>query len=192
MNLLLCGTLVPCADYNMQRREGKKWDPHRTMVFSVFSLCNGLGWYVSYFMLFPKWFPRAVPFANASWAEKVKDVAGQKDLIGQIFVDVFLYTPVVFYPMLYTVQEVMHRLQQQSQEWQFDSLLQAIQARYFSKIFVDNAFMWTVWVPGDTLCFCVPVWLRLPTTHFVNFGFSSALSYLQGNRKRAHAGADEI
>lgn len=169
-NLFLSGTLMPIADYQIQKSEGKKWDKQRTMTFFIFGLYNGTAWWMVYVTAFSKMFPRAIRFSNLSWAEKLKDKVGQRQLLGQCCVDLFLYVPLCYYPMFYSFKAVLKG----------ESIMDYLR-KYKDNFFVDNGVQVGFFVPGDIVCFTAPAWLRMPVTHAVSYGWNLILSYLRGS-----------
>merc|ERR1712159_186235 len=89
--------------------EGKgpsELDLKRTSVFIVFGAAylGGFQWWIQVTQ-FRKWFPGMDRFANASMAEKMKDVPGMISAIKQICFDVFVHLPFMYFPAFYTVKE---------------------------------------------------------------------------------------
>jgi len=169
-NLMLSGSLMPLADYTIQRAEGKPWDCKRSMFFCLFGFYNGTAWWLVYVTFFSRVFPKAIRFANMSWAEKLADRAGQKQLVGQCAIDILLYVPLVYFPVFYAFKAGV----------QGEPLVTAYH-KWKNNFIQDNGASIGFWVPGDMLCFAVPAWLRLPVSHAVSFSWNAILSWLRGN-----------
>jgi len=167
-NLILAGCLMPIADLNVQSLEGKGWDKQRTAIFCGFGLWTGTCYWFVYITLFGRLFPQAIRFTNLSWAEKLKDRVGQKQLVGQIACDLLLYVPLCYFPCFYMFKASVIG----------ESLVEAL-AVYRTNCFEDNVASLGFWIPGDVLCFAVPAWMRLPVSHAVSFIWNTGLSWLR-------------
>lgn len=169
-NLLLSSTLMPIADYNVQCLEGKKWDVRRTALFCAFGVYSGISWWLVYISLFRRIFPNAIRFANLPWAEKLKDGAGQLELVGQIAFDVLVYVPFFYFPGFYLFKAGLQ-----------GETLAGGMGLYRSNFVEDNLASFVIWIPGDFLCFTVPAWLRLPMSHVLSFSWNTLLSWMRGS-----------
>jgi len=169
-NLLLAGTLMPLADYNIQLSEEGSWDQQRSFFFMVFGLYNGLAWWVVYVKAFSKLFPSAVRFSNLSWSAKLKDRSGQVQLVGQMMLDLLLYVPMCFFPSFYTFKATLkgETLQDAFNKWK-------------NNFFEDNCASVAFWVPGDLITFAVPAWMRMPVSHAVSYSWNLMLSWGRGD-----------
>jgi len=179
-NLILSGTMMPIADYNIQRTEGTSWDCKRSIFFCIFGFYNGLAWWCVYVSFFSRIFPKAIRFSNMTWAEKLTDRAGQKQLVGQCAVDLLMFVPLVYFPVFYAFKAGIKG----------EPLITAWH-KWKQNFLEDNGISLGFWVPGDVLCFAVPAWLRLPTSHAVSFSWNSILSWLRGNMGSDEAMAAE-
>lgn len=171
-NLFLGATLTPLADWNVQRVEGGEHDWRRSVFFSIFGCYNALAWWFVYISVFRRLFPNAIRFANLSGAEKLRDKAGQRDLIKQIAADLLIYVPFAYFPVFYSFKA-----------WFEGEMPMVALARYKTHFVEDNAAQLSVWLPGDIIVFAVPAWLRLPTSHMLGFLWSTVLSWMRGAPK---------
>ncbi|CAE8687858.1 unnamed protein product [Polarella glacialis] len=173
-NMLLCTTVAPFADYQMQRKEGKRswesWDRPRTLCFLAFGIYQGFAVWFVYIRLFSWLFPRSIVFSNLSWAEKWKDAAGARQLVASILFDLSVYVPLWYFPAFYAFQGCIQIGPDETPWWQ----------RYKSHFVEDQAVNWLFWLPGDILIFVVPAWLRLPTNAALTLFWSSIVSCLRG------------
>lgn len=168
-NLFLSGTMMPLADWFVQRSEGGKWEWRRSMFFCVFGLYNGTAWWFVYINCFNRFFPQAIRFSNLSWAAKLTDRVGQKQLLGQVLADLVLYVPFVYFPVFYLFKANL----------QGDHPVMAVR-RWMNNFIEDNIVSVGFWMPGDMLCFAAPAWLRLPLSHGVSFSWNILLSWYRG------------
>mmetsp|Transcript_45561 Transcript_45561/g.145331 ORF Transcript_45561/g.145331 Transcript_45561/m.145331 type:complete len:282 (+) Transcript_45561:38-883(+) len=174
-NLLLSGIFMPLADWTIQQTEGGEWDARRTLLFCAFGVFNGALQWVGYIVLFSRLCPCAIPFANRSWAEKLQDRRGQRDLAKQVLVDNLLWVPCIFFPCFYSFKLAI----QGGGDEPRPVLLAALE-RYGANWKQDNLASMSVWILGDVLVFAVPAWLRMPASHGLCFAFTMLLSYLRG------------
>lgn len=177
-HMLLSSTLLPLADLNQQRELGQ-YDPNRSAQFVGFGLCQGVIWWWMYMSFFGKAFPHAMRFANASWADKLKDKLGQRDLVKQILFDNFIYPPILYFPVFYGLKEYTYH-KTEGLDVTGMSIFSGAWNRYWSTWLEDNSLVWKVWILGDAICFAVPTWLRMPSTHAINWIFNSWISELRG------------
>lgn len=168
-NLMMSGTLMPLADYNIQMVENGCWDKKRSLLFCFFGVYIGAAAWAVYVKVFSRIFPQAIRFSNLSWTEKLADRAGQKQLLGQCMADLLVYVPFVYFPAFYTFKAAVRG----------ESVLHAIDT-WRSNFFADNTASIYYWVPGDVLCFIAPAWLRMPVTHCVSYGWNMILSWGRG------------
>ena len=64
----------------------------------------------------------------------------------------------------------------------YDPVQAAVQGLhlYRANFVTDNAMSLMLWIPGDILCFTVPLQMRMPLSHALNVVFLSGLSALRG------------
>ena len=81
-------------------------DVKRNLVFVVFgaTYLGGFQWWIQVTQ-FRKWFPGMDRFANASFAEKLKDVPGMISAGKQVLFDVFVHLPFMYFPCFYATKE---------------------------------------------------------------------------------------
>jgi hypothetical protein len=156
--------------------EGKEIDKKRVLNFACFGLVQGCVAWMTFVKVFSKLTPGSVRFSNLSFAEKLTNRQGQVDVVKQIVLDNFLYTPLVFFPIFYSCKSVV-------QGADADPLTGARQAagRYYDNMYDDNVASCKVWLLADLLIFSVPAWIRMPVFQGVNFGFSMVLSHMRGS-----------
>jgi len=161
--------------------EKKKWneiDIKRNLVFVVFG-ATYLGcfqWWIQVTQ-FRKWFPGMDRFANASMAEKLKDIPGMISAAKQVCFDVFIHLPFMYFPCFYAVKEMVQGKSNNPLEWVKDGVTKY--ANNFSK---DTWAMFCLWAPADVILFSLPIWLRMPGRHAVSMGWTAYLSFLRGSK----------
>lgn len=175
--------LAAIGDYHMQKTVEKRdrLDLRRSAVFVGFGIFNGLLSYYVYVTCMSRLFPAATAFAEKSWAAKVSDVAGLRDLTKQCAVDLFVYTPLVYFPIFYTFKAAFQGDEFPS-EWNRETFTRApaVAANmYLKNGFDDMKLNLSVWIPGDVVCFAVPLWLRMPACHMFNLAW---ICFLSGSR----------
>jgi len=178
-NVIVATVKTSIADLIVQTGEGKeKYDWNRNAVFTAFG-CIYLGvaqWFI-YVTVFTRVCPNAIRFSNQPWAMKVKDRAGQIDLLKQTFLDNFVHYTFIYYPIFYCFKEAI----QSSSEG--GSLVSNALAKYKNNCVQDNLAMWGLWVPGDIIIYSVPIWMRLPLNHAVSLAWCMILSWMRGGEK---------
>ena len=114
-------------------------------------------------------------FANASFAEKLRDGPGALATLKQIAFDVGVLFPCVYFPVFYSVKELVQGASANPVDWVSNGV-----AKYAHNFRTDVAAMATFWGPGDVIVCSVPMWLRMPSRHLLSLGWTSYLSYLRG------------
>jgi len=168
-NMFLCTSLIPLADYQVQRRSGREFSLRRTGLFFIFAIYQGIAQWVVYISIFSRLFPSAIRFANLPLAAKWRDWRGGRDLAGQIAFDLLVYVPFGYFPVFYAFRGLFN-----------DDPASKSLSNYQEHFASDNLASVSVWLPGDIACFAVPAWLRLPTTHAFSFLWHSIVSYMRG------------
>mmetsp|Transcript_21732 Transcript_21732/g.61651 ORF Transcript_21732/g.61651 Transcript_21732/m.61651 type:complete len:218 (-) Transcript_21732:352-1005(-) len=195
--MVLSTSLGGLADYSEQVRSGKPFDSRRSALFFSFSCANAFVQYGVYFSLFSRLFPKALPFANSSFLQKLKDRPGQLDLLRQCSTDLLIYMPFVFFPFFYIFKGAI-------QGGCFDYLIDSTHrgdlslgqlsellrkaaaaglALYIPEFQTDNLANMYFWGPGDIIVFTVPGWLRMPLCTVGQFFWFWLLSWMRGAGK---------
>eukprot|EP00930_Biecheleria_cincta_P091310 TRINITY_DN80851_c0_g1_i1.p1 TRINITY_DN80851_c0_g1~~TRINITY_DN80851_c0_g1_i1.p1 ORF type:complete len:213 (+),score=33.65 TRINITY_DN80851_c0_g1_i1:39-677(+) len=136
----------------------------------------GCGWLggVQYFLhvhLFTKvLFPSAPAFVAKPLRAKLADRAGQLAVLGQVSIDQFIFHPFIVFPVFYQVKEFIEGGKPE------DGLKKCM-----NNFFVDCQMCWSIWVPTQLFNMSIcPLWMRVPFTAAVSFGFTMLLSYVRG------------
>ena len=135
----------------VEKRERIDWK--RNSTFALF----GLGYlggvqYAIYVPLFQRLFPGAAAYAAAPLAQKVKDVAGTRNMLAQVFLDQFVHHPFMYFPAFYCLKEVV----------QGNAPEEGLK-RYSKNYKEDLVALWQLWVPSTILNFSLmPMQLRIP------------------------------
>lgn len=154
----------------------------RNGVFAVFGLIYiGL---VQWFLLvtvMSKLAPHAITFSNMSMEDKLRDFAGQADLVKQVFIDNMIFGTFLYFPVFYCIREVVTLGPQR------DTVRNAL-GKYYKNMVPDNLASMAYWIPGDFLAFSAPMYMRLPVDHFLSFLWTVMLSLHRGTTS---AGGEE-
>mmetsp|Transcript_57268 Transcript_57268/g.159389 ORF Transcript_57268/g.159389 Transcript_57268/m.159389 type:complete len:248 (-) Transcript_57268:329-1072(-) len=184
-NVLIATVKTSLADLVVQSATVKDWseiDWRRNFVFTAFGCAwlGGFQWFV-YVDVFSKCFPNAVRFANAPWKEKLKDNAGQRDLLRQAIADNFVYQPCFYFPVFYLFKQSI----QGDEPLGIQTFTSAMQS-YGKSFFQDVFGMAAIYFPADILVYSVPMWMRLPMNHAISFGWTLILSFVRGGDGQTH------
>merc|ERR1719479_545387 len=139
-NIIVATVKTSIADLIVQKAEGKKEiDWGRNGVFTAFGFAYlGVAQWFVYVTVFTKLCPNAIRFSNLSWAEKMKDRAGQIDLLKQI-----AYYNFIYFPVFYMFKELIQADEVKAE----DPLPKRALAKYSNNCVKDNIFMWSMFVP---------------------------------------------
>lgn len=187
-NMLMATFKTSLADLVIQKTEGREIDWRRNAIFAAFGAValGGLQWVV-YVEGFKRLFPACVKFASSPWAQKLKDRAGQKALIGQTVVDNFVWAPFGYFPLFYVFKESIQGGDDFEISW---SRVKSGLSKWRDNFFPDAAAMAMVFVPADILIFTVPMWVRLPLCHSIGFAWCLVLSAMRGGKIEDKADED--
>lgn len=178
-NIIVATVKTSFADLIVQQGEGRdQIDWKRNAVFTTFGFAylGVVQWFI-YVTLFVRLCPNAVRFANQSLAQKLKDRAGQIDLVKQVCLDNFVHYTFLYFPVFYLFKEAIQAV---PPEGKAKSLPERAMSKYRSNAVQDNLYIWSLWVPGDLLVYAVPIWMRLPLNHGISFAWTMILSYVRG------------
>lgn len=191
-NVIVATVKTSVADLIVQKAEGKdSIDWTRNGAFTAFGFAYlGIAQWFIYVTLFTKLCPNAVRFSNLSWAEKLKDRAGQIDLIKQTALDNFVHYTFIYFPVFYVIKECINTLAVKEpakpatgEAAAAKSLPERALGKYWKNCVQDNMYMWSLWVPGDLVVYAVPIWMRLPLNHLISLAWTMILSNLRGSEK---------
>jgi hypothetical protein len=160
--------------------EGKSFDQidwARNGVFIIFGAAY-LGCFQWYLQVtkFRKWFPGMDRFANATFAEKLKDGPGMASAAKQVAFDLLIHLPLMYFPAFYTVKELVQGNSYNPVDWVVNGC-----TKYYNNMTTDLTKLWALWGPADIILFSVPMYLRMPLRHIVSLGWTSYLSFLRGS-----------
>lgn len=173
------------ADLIVQKAEGReKIDWQRNGAFTAFGFAylGIIQWFI-YVTLFTRLCPQAIRFANLPWAEKLKDRAGQIDLVKQTCLDNFVHYTFCYFPVFYVIKEGINTITADKASTTDDPLVSRALKKYWKNAVQDNLYMWSLWVPFDLIIYAVPIWMRLPLNHGISLAWTMILSALRGNEK---------
>jgi len=165
--------------------QGVGWfDRRRSATFAAFGFFYvGLIEWLLYVSALSTLCPRAIVFGNEDWSAKVKDKAGQEDLLKQVGYDNFLMNPFIYFPVFYVIKGCCMRQAATSKGSKSEATtpekLAALQ-QYLKNFWEDNLVSCCVWVPADLFVFAAPIYLRMPLNHLTSFVWTMLLSYRRG------------
>lgn len=183
-NIVVATVKTSLADIVVQKSEGRKdIDWGRNGVFTAFGFAYlGIAQWFIYVTIFTRVCPHAIRFSNLSWAEKLKDRAGQIDLLKQTAYDNFIHYTFVYYPVFYFFKELIQSGKASGAESEKQaSTVERACAKYWRNCVQDNLYMWSLWVPGDLLVYACPIWMRLPLNHGISLIWTMILSSVRGS-----------
>jgi len=188
----VASSVMTVADFNAQMLEGGGLDWRRSGLFFFFGLFNGAVFvFATYGKLMPWLFPRSLDFAGKSFASQRLDTVGQRSVLGQVAVVNGIIIPFGFFPSFYLFKEAVLQILHSSEPFCPERLFEGAWARFTKGFVIDNLWNLAVYIPGDTLCFTMPVWVRLPLANAISFTFNTGFSCLRGQLPRPEAGADQ-
>lgn len=162
----------------------KELDYRRLFCFTTFG-CLFLG-YFQYFCLvhtFAKWFPHAQRFGELpTLRARLQDRQGLKDLVKQTGAANFGFSPFLTFPTFYVFQEFI-QVNAAVKESFIARVGQALE-RYSKNAYDDNKRAWAIWIPGLSICFALPLWLRMPVNNAMSFVFLCIVSATRGSVKQ--------
>jgi hypothetical protein len=165
----------------LQRRRGVPWvfDWYRSAAFAIFGFFYiGIMQWFLYVSILTWLFPDAMVFANAPFAEKMLDSVGQLSMVGQIFVDNFVFAFLFYFPAFYFIKSVV----QGGCPWY--AHFQVGLSRYWQNIVSDNLYSCALWFPADIVIFAMPMYFRMPMEHSVSFAWTMFISARRGQIDR--------
>lgn len=182
-NLIVATTKTIAADIIVQKGEGaSEIDWRRNAVFAAFGfLYLGIAQWFIYVNVFTTLCPNAIRFSNLSWAEKLKDKAGQIDLVKQVILDNFVHYTFLYFPVFYLLKEGI--LSKGPEPGDNTNVVERAMKKYGKNFWPDNFAIWGLWVPGDLMVYACPIWMRLPLNHGVSFIWTMILSVMRGQEK---------
>lgn len=180
-NVIVATLKTSLADIIVQKAEGtEEIDWKRNGVFTAFGFAYlGIAQWFIYVTVFTKLCPNAIRFSNLPWAEKLKDRAGQIDLVKQTLYDNFIHYTFVYYPVFYILKESINSKKKDT-ETEDKGVVSRGLNKYWGNCVTDNLYMWSLWIPGDLIVYAVPIWMRLPLNHAISLAWTMILSGLRG------------
>eukprot|EP00041_Stephanoeca_diplocostata_P037879 m.1454166 g.1454166 ORF g.1454166 m.1454166 type:complete len:274 (-) comp25119_c0_seq2:2393-3214(-) len=192
---LVVGTVIATiktalADLLVQRAvEKKSWDEidwRRNRAFLGFGfLYLGVGMYFVYVKGFRILFKGVDEFCRKPFRDKIRDRKGLVLLSKQVFADILIIQPFMFWPTYYTFKEFCFSPPSDTRK-PGAIVVDALQkARMHS--FADNVGMGAFWIPANYYIYALPMYLRLPVNHGVSFLWCCILSLWRGSKESAIA-----
>jgi len=145
------------------------------LAFSVFGfLYIGLVQWFLYITVLTWLFPDAMVFANSPMQVKLTDGVGQLNVLGQVLVDNLVFCALVYFPVFYTLKELMQG------GGSMRSRVQTGVGKYVTNFVSDNLASLALWVPADIFIFAAPMFLRMPLEHATSFFWTMFMSACRG------------
>jgi len=181
-NIIVATVKTSLADILVQKGQGnEEIDWKRNGVFTAFGFAYlGVAQWFIYVSIFTRVCPNAIRFSNLSWADKLKDRAGQIDLFKQTALDNFVHYTFIYFPVFYAFKELIQGGQVKASEDKSNTLTRAME-KYRGNFVKDNLAMWGLWIPFDLIIYAVPIWMRLPLNHAVSLAWTMILSNMRGS-----------
>eukprot|EP00929_Paragymnodinium_shiwhaense_P112913 TRINITY_DN81184_c0_g1_i1.p1 TRINITY_DN81184_c0_g1~~TRINITY_DN81184_c0_g1_i1.p1 ORF type:complete len:248 (-),score=59.95 TRINITY_DN81184_c0_g1_i1:89-832(-) len=184
-NMIFATLKTGFADAIVQVASGEELDLNRNALFMAFGFAySGAFQWLVYVNVFGRCFPNAIRFTQLSWSQKLRDRAGQLDLVRQTMADNFIHYTFFYFPAFYAFKEY---IQCGSQGKSPTEVFSSAMARYRENFWTDNIAMWSLWIPADIIIYSVPLWLRLPVNHGVSLVWTMILSWMRGSSKSCDA-----
>lgn len=157
----------------------KEIDWKRNGVFVVFGFAY-LGGFQYWLMVtkYRQWFPTMDRFGKLGFADKLKDTAGCLDALKMVVFDVVVHLPMIYFPVYYTVKEVVTGSSWNPVIWMQDGV-----QHYSRNMREDLTAMIQLWGPSDCIQFVLPTHIRMPFRHLVSFFWTAYVSFTRGSYK---------
>jgi protein Mpv17 len=154
----------------IEEKETIDWRRNGLFFFWGCAWLGGVQYLLHVHMFTKVLFPTAPAFVAKSLSEKLKDRAGQLAVVKQVSIDQFVFHPFVVFPVFYQVKEFIEGGKPA------DGL-----SKCLKNWTVDCQMCWSIWVPTQLFNMSIcPLWMRVPFTALVSFGFTMLLSFVRG------------
>eukprot|EP00041_Stephanoeca_diplocostata_P010514 m.166972 g.166972 ORF g.166972 m.166972 type:complete len:343 (+) comp18179_c0_seq1:295-1323(+) len=162
--------------------ERKSWDQvdwRRNNAFLAFGFFY-MGIVVSlvYIKAFRVAFKGVDAFCNKPFREKLRDKQGMLMLTKQVFADILIVQPFLYWPIYYTFKEVTFAPADDPRS--LGAVVMDALHKTVSSCVVDNLGMSAFWIPANYYIYAVPMYLRLPINHAVSLVWCCILSFWRG------------
>ena len=166
------------AQMGVERKTLNEIDWKRQFVFMLFgALYLGGFQYWYQINIFAKVFPNMGRFCSQTWAQKLKDGPGLRQLAGQVALDNAVLVS-LYLPVFYSLKACVFVGGTNPIKWVTEGL------GNLRSNWASDAYQITrLWIPLDFLCFSVPLYLRLPIRHIFSFVWTAYFSLLRGANK---------
>jgi hypothetical protein len=149
-------------------------DCTRLATFGLFGMVYLGGWqYLLQVRAFGVWFSNASSFVSKPLAAKLHDRAGQRAVLQQVFIDLFINHPLTYFPCFYALQQTLRTGSPAG--WL---------ERYAANARDDLVGLWSFWVPVQifNFSFC-PMFLRIPFVATLSLAWTCVLSSRRGGEQ---------
>lgn len=159
---------------NIENKTLSEIDWRRNSAFALFG-CFYLGGvqYAIYVKAFQRMFPKAAEYAAKPLAEKMKDPRGTVNMLSQVFIDMCIHHPLMYFPVFYSLKEVVAG----------GNVTDGLK-KYSNNYREDLLALWKVWVPSTIINFSfMPMWGRIPWVASTSLLWSVILSTMRGRNE---------
>lgn len=168
-----------CVENRRPNSSSNPIDYRRAATFTAFGFgYNGVAQYMIYVKLFRRlWCKKVMDrFCNATFSQKLKDRAGQRQVLQQIGLDFLLIQPVIYWPSYYFCKTLTLEPSARPK----DSLISSSWTIYRPNMYEDNVGMCAFWLPMDLVIYSLPIHLRMHATHGIAFAWVGVVSLFRG------------
>ena len=173
LTCVLCAAKGATCDIIVQTKiENKqKIDKTRLAVFTSFGFIYAGFWQYQLFSnIMPKVVPAADAFVNKPILQKIRDPAGIKGVLVQLFIENGINNAMLYFPIFYVLQSTLEGKRP------LDGL-----SKYWENIVPDCLDIWSVYVPFQIVNFSItPIYMRSALTACVSFFWTSYVSFTRG------------
>ena len=153
----------------LEGRRIEQLDTRRTLVFTIFGGCwMGVGQYLLYCRLFEWWVPGTTALASASKAA----------------LDQLVHVPLLYFPIFYSVDALLQGAWTRG----LNEGVAHMRAKLETELWPSLKANWSLWLPASFVGFkLVPAHLRIPYVSGVSMVWTTIMSIMQGEFRRAKA-----
>jgi len=173
--VVLSGFKTSFSDLLVQKvvEQREKVDWKRNAAFATFGFIYlGGVQYTIYVPIFGRLFPGAARFAALPLVDKLKDIKGMAQLIGQTFLDQCVHHPFMYFPAFYMTKEIV---MSESPD------IMKVLNEYRNNMKEDLLALWKIWVPATLFNFAfMPMHLRIPCVAATSLLWTCILSAMRG------------
>lgn len=169
----------------VERRKGIDWQ--RNIFFGTFGvLYMGGVQYLVYVKLFARVFPTAERFTSSPMAQRLTDLPGMLEVLGQVAMDCWVHIPFMYFPAFFLLKDLMLNPAgiRAKGLGQVREILSQYRAEFFSLNWATTRFFF----PSGIIMFGImPLHLRVPYVAVAGCVWAAILSFMKGEQKAGAA-----